>query len=174
MTEAANSAAIAVTLRVGPIQYSPPPAAALDGCNVNDPAIVSTMAFSPAEVTIAYTEGSLVEQITIEPHYFLSGDDWQGWAAFDVHGRWQCQVDYGPLYLEFSAHSFENFPVWIMSQVLSNASPRVSTAEANSWQFPYLAITMSGALSPNVTTSGPDAERCGGQDVLMVYGHSCP
>jgi hypothetical protein len=58
-----------------------------------------------------------------------------------------------------------------MSQVLTNAQPRVTRAEADAWQFPCLGISKTGVLYPAVTTSGPNATRCGGMDVLMVYAH---
>lgn len=174
ITETADSTTIAVTYRVGPIQYSPPPAAVLSGCNVTDPAAISQIAFSPGQVTIAYTQGSLVQPILIQTTELISGGNWQGAVAFEIGGQWQCQADYGPLNLNFSPHSTGTYPIWIMSQVLSNSQPRVTSAEADAWQFPYLGISMTGDLYPNETTSGPNAARCGGMDVLMVYAHTCP
>ncbi len=171
ITESQNSTTIAVTYRVGPIQYGPPPAAVLNACNVSDPVTISEIASSPGEVTIAYTQGSLVQPILIQTTELVSGDNWQGVVAFKIAGQWECQSDGGPITLDAPAHSVGTYPIWIMSQVLSNGSPRVSTAEADSWQFPYLGISMTGDLYPNETTSGPNAGSCGGMDVLMVYAH---
>lgn len=171
ITETANAATIALTDQVGPIQYTPPPAAVLSACNIVDPASISEIASSPGEVRIAYVQGSLVQPIIIQTDGLISGDNWQGVVAFEIAGQWQCQSDNGPITLDAPAHSIGTYPIWIMSQVLSNSQPKVTTAEANAWQFPYLGITMAGALLPNVTTSGPDAASCGGMDVLMVYAH---
>jgi hypothetical protein len=154
---------------VGPIQYSPPPAAVLNACNVSDPVTLSELAYSPGEVTIAYTEGSLVQPILIQTTNLISGENWQGVVVFDLNGQWQCQDDYGPITLDAQPHSADTYPVWIMSQVLSNAAPKVSQAEADSWQIPYLGISMTGILYPNVTMTGPNAADCEGTDVLSLY-----
>jgi hypothetical protein len=168
ITESANDTTIAVTWRVGPIEYTPP-TAVLNACNLVDPVTLSELAYSPGEVTIAYTQGSLVEPVLIQTTYLISGDNWQGVVAFDIGGQWQCQADYGPITLDVPPHSTGTYPVWILSQVLSNAEPTVTPAEADSWQISYLGIGMTGELYPNVTITGPNAADCAGSDVLMVY-----
>ncbi len=171
-TESAASTTLAISWQVGPIQYSPPPAAVLSACGATDPVTVSAMAYSPGAVTIGYTQGSLVEQVLIQTTLLISGDNWQGVVAFDIGGSWTCQQDDDPIYLDVSPHSEVTYPVWIMSQVLTNAQPRVSPAEADSWQVTDDGIGLVGDLYPTVTASGPGAARCAGTDLLMLYARS--
>lgn len=171
ITESANSTTIALTYKVGPIQYTPPPRAVLSACNIVDPASISEIASSPGQVTIGYNQGSLVQPIIIQTSSLISGGNWQGVVAFDISGHWECQQDGGPINMDVPPNSDDTYPIWIMSQVLSNASPRVPTSMADAWQFTYNSISMTGALYPNVTTSGPNAANCGGMDILMVYAH---
>jgi len=171
ITESGGGTTIEVGYKVGPIQYKPPPQAVLSGCNITDPATISQTAYSAGELVIAYLQGSLDQQLNLLTDQMVSGGNWQGVVAIDLNGQWQCQQDYGPILLDVPPHSVDRYPIWILSQVLTNQQPTVSTAEADSWQFSSLGFTFTGMVYPTTTTSGPNAGNCGGTDILMVYAH---
>jgi hypothetical protein len=170
LTESAAATTMALTYRVGPIQYTPPPAAVVDACPLAGPGTIDQMAFTAGEVTIGYNQGSLVQEVQIDPAGLITGGNWVGTVAFDLSGHWQCEQNSQPIDLNVPPHSDDTYPIWIMSLVLTNAQPKVSQAEADSWQFFSAGIVMVGYL-PTTTTGGPNAASCGGSDVLMVYAH---
>jgi hypothetical protein len=155
--------------KLGPLLYrqeGTPPEAVLEACGANYASTIGQTVFSRGVVTISYSEGSLTELVPIVPNETVSGEGYLGITAYKVEGIWQCQDTFS---LSFEPEESKTFPIWVLSQVLSNAEPEVSEAALNSWRFTPLESTPY----PLVSTSGPGAARCpsdtGEEDTLRLY-----
>lgn len=161
--------------KIGPLRYSSPPTDVLSACNANYPSTIAQLASSQAEVTVSYTEGTQPLVLVADSAAGVQGSTdagWTGVTAFLVDGQWQCGAGDGPGFTtNIQPHSSTTYPVWILSQVLSNAMPRVPTRVSSQWSFNPGGIT-AGASSNRVTASGPHAVNCDGSDMLMLFAHA--
>jgi hypothetical protein len=147
----------------------------LDACNADYSTTIAQSVSARGEINLSYTEGSLPLTITFDPSamaYSINGDGLLGGMAFRVDGAWQCGTDSGAINAVLDQGENERLPFWFQASVLSNAEPRVSQAMLDSWAFGSGVFLSQGDQSSWEThTSGPNAARCGNDDVLMLYAH---
>jgi hypothetical protein len=164
--------------RLGALAYSDtgaPPPAVLDACNANFTTTIAQSVYAPGEITVGYTQGDLPTTLTINPKTVVQSIDPSNpllsSTAFDIDGQWQCySVDATPITVVFQPHEQTTYPIWVLLPVLSNATPRVTQAMQDSWQFNAGAIAAGGYTS--IRASGNNAADCGGTAALMLYAQA--
>ena len=161
-----QSTTISETWRVGQPQYGEagqPPAEVLSACGFTDQAQLSISAFIPAEVTIAYTKGALPQTITIAANELTNIGE--ATVAVQTEQGWQCGAT-SPLNLSFEPGASGTSQVWILAQVLTNAAPRVTKQEEDSWVFISDGAIQVLTQLPDVTAAGPG---CAPRGQLYMY-----
>jgi hypothetical protein len=174
ITQRANGTTLSTTYRLGALMYRGEgrlPIEALTACNANYEVTLDQIAYLPAEVTVSYTQGSLAKIVALSSQ-LVHGPAYAGVTAYYIDGRWQCQAPGGgELSLTFQPGETRQFPIWIFSQVLTNAAPRVSGRTLASWRFNGNGITTDGLFNAEFTFTGPYAKDCVVD--LPLYARSC-
>jgi hypothetical protein len=174
ISQTANGTSISTTYRIGALMYRGEgrlPLEALTACNANYEVTRDQIAYLPAEVTVSYKQGGLAT-IVVLTSQLVQGPAYAGTTAYYIGGQWQCeQPGNGPLRLTFQPGETRRFPIWIFSQVLSNAAPRVSGRTLASWRFVGQGITTDGLYNAEFRITGPHAKGCVAD--LPLYASSC-
>lgn len=139
-------------------------------CGADYPVARAQLVFTPATVTIHYTEGSLPTNVTIGISGIVHGGGYGEQVALEQDGSWNCgdAVNQPTTTLTLQPAQKSTFRLWILSPILSNAHPTPAADALNKIEFEETAFA-DNASSKAPKILGPHARTCGLRDVLFVF-----
>ncbi len=164
------------TFSIGPLsngEEAPPPASVLGACDFSVPSQTAQAAFARGEITVSYTEGTIPEQVVINPQGIVEGEElFDAAAAVELGGEWLCIGELGTSY-EFQPGETQALPMWLaVGGILSNEHPQVPADVYNTWRFHPVGPPDLLLRRPS-TVSGPGAIKCDQYETqLYLYNRS--
>lgn len=164
------------TFSIGPLsngEEAPPPASVLGACDFSVPSQTAQAAFARGEVSVSYTEGTIPEQVVINPQGMVEGEElFDAAAAVELGGEWLCIGEVGTSY-EFQPGETQTLPMWlVVGGILSNENPQVTSDVYNTWRFHPVGPPDLLLRRPSKVT-GPGAIKCDQYETqLYLYNRS--